>query len=251
MKSRVLGYAVFAGSVDDCVRDVIASVAEGRRSRWLACINPHSYVVARGRGEFRMALEAADWLVPDGIGFVFGARFLGERMTERVTGFDIFEGVNASLNSRGGGSVFLLGSSDETLEKMRLGIERDWPSLRVCGVYSPPFRVKFTEADSLAMREAVNAAKPDVLWVGMTAPKQEEWLHSNLHRLNFGFAAAVGAVFDFYAGNIRRSPALFRRAGLEWLPRLLQEPRRLWRRTLVSGPMFVWSVVKARFTAGR
>jgi N-acetylglucosaminyldiphosphoundecaprenol N-acetyl-beta-D-mannosaminyltransferase len=98
------------------------------------------------------------------------------------------------------------------------------------------------------MINAINAAGADVLWVGMTAPKQENFIFENRARLNVKFAAAVGAVFDFYSGNIRRDKdSWFVNHGLEWLPRLIQEPRRLWQRMFVSAPMFVWHVVRQRF----
>jgi len=96
------------------------------------------------------------------------------------------------------------------------------------------------------MIEAVNRAGPDVLWVGMTAPKQEKWIHQNKDKLNVKFIGAVGAVFDFYAGNVKRSHPWFQEHGLEWLPRLLQEPRRLWRRTFVSAPLFLCMVLLQR-----
>ena len=94
---------------------------------------------------------------------------------------------------------------------------------------------------------AINAAAPDVLWVGMTAPKQEKWIRANQDRLNVRFAGAIGAVFDFYTGKIKRSHPVFQRFGLEWLPRLLQEPRRLWRRMFLSAPVFVWHVLKQSY----
>jgi len=104
----------------------------------------------------------------------------------------------------------------------------------------------FSEAETAAMLAAIAAAKPDVLWVGMTAPKQEKWLHQHRDQLAVPFAAAVGAVFDFYAGNVRRSHPFFLRYHLEWLPRLLQEPRRLWRRNLVSTPLFLSWVAREK-----
>jgi N-acetylglucosaminyldiphosphoundecaprenol N-acetyl-beta-D-mannosaminyltransferase len=97
-----------------------------------------------------------------------------------------------------------------------------------------------------AMIAAINQASPDILWVGMTAPKQEKWIHQNLHRLDVRFAAAIGAVFDFYTGRVIRSHPVFQRLGLEWLPRLIQEPGRLWRRMFISAPVFMWHVVRAR-----
>jgi N-acetylglucosaminyldiphosphoundecaprenol N-acetyl-beta-D-mannosaminyltransferase len=96
------------------------------------------------------------------------------------------------------------------------------------------------------MIAAINASKADVLWVGMTAPKQEKWIFENRARLNVKFAGAIGAVFDFYTGRVKRSHPVFQRLGLEWLPRLVQQPRRLWRRMFVSAPIFVWHVLKQK-----
>lgn len=124
----------------------------------------------------------------------------------------------------------------------------DWPALTIVGTYSPPFRAEFSKAEIAEMIEAINAVRPDVLWVGMTAPKQEEWIHGVIDRLDARFVAAIGAVFDFYAGRVRRSHPVFQSLGLEWLPRLVQEPRRLWRRMFVSAPIFIWHVMRARVT---
>jgi N-acetylglucosaminyldiphosphoundecaprenol N-acetyl-beta-D-mannosaminyltransferase len=111
------------------------------------------------------------------------------------------------------------------------------------GAYSPPFKEVFSEADSRKMVDAVNAAKPDVLWVGMTAPKQEKWIHQHRDRLNVRFIGAVGAVFDFYTGRVKRSSPVFQKLGLEWLPWLIQEPRRLFYRNFVSTPKFLIKVL--------
>ena len=125
-------------------------------------------------------------------------------------------------------------------------MRKDWPGLRVAGTYAPPFRTWFSETEMDEMIAAVNDARPDVLWVGMTAPKQEQWIARAIDRVDVRFAGAIGAVFDFYIGNVKRAHPVTQRLGLEWLWRLIQDPRRLWRRTLVSAPVFVWHVVRSR-----
>jgi N-acetylglucosaminyldiphosphoundecaprenol N-acetyl-beta-D-mannosaminyltransferase len=242
---NILGYAVDARSGSACIADTLEWVRAGDGCRWLACINPHSYAVARADPTFADALRAADWLIPDGAGIVVAARTLHAPLAGRVTGSDLFEGVHRGLEARGGGRVFLLGSTEETLARIRARSADEFPNVAIVGTCSPPFRQSWSEAETTAMVDAINAAEPDVLWVGMTAPKQEKWIRQNHHRLHVRFAAAIGAVFDFYAGNVKRSHPLFQRAGLEWLPRLVQEPRRLWRRTFVSAPVFLWDVARA------
>ncbi|MBL0040260.1 MAG: WecB/TagA/CpsF family glycosyltransferase [Xanthomonadales bacterium] len=241
MNEDVLGYRVFSGGKSASVSRMMDAIRHDGRI-WAACMNPHSYVVACDRKEFSRALKAADILVPDGIGIVLASRFCGGDIRERVTGFDLFTGLHDALALRGGGRVFFLGSTPEVLAEIAVRMQRDWPSLEVVGTYSPPFATQFSDAENMAMTAAVNAARADVLWVGMTAPKQEQWLHAQWPQLEVRVAGAIGAVFDFYAGRIKRSHPLFQRLGLEWLPRLLQEPRRLWRRTFVSTPRFLWDV---------
>jgi N-acetylglucosaminyldiphosphoundecaprenol N-acetyl-beta-D-mannosaminyltransferase len=145
--------------------------------------------------------------------------------------------------------VFFLGATDSTLGSIRERVKRDFPRLLVAGTYSPPFKATYTIADTDAMVSVVNGAAPDVLWVGLTAPKQEKWIFANRDRLNVRFTGAVGAVFDFYGGRVKRSHAAFQELGLEWLPRLLKEPRRLWRRMFISAPVFAWHVFRERISS--
>lgn len=246
----IAGYTVGKLGVQACVVDIVAWVKQAGSNgqcRWLACMNPHSYAAALDDASFSHALHAADWLIPDGVGVVLASKTLGGHIRERVTGSDIFRGVMVELNRLGGSSAFFLGSTDETLDAIRARMAVDFPNVRVAGTYSPPFKPVFSGVDNERMVAAINAAAPDVLWVGMTAPKQEKWLYEHFGQLNVRFAAAVGAVFDFYTGRVKRSHPVFQRIGLEWLPRLVQEPRRLWRRMFVSAPIFVWHVLRQRF----
>lgn len=249
---QIASYEVGTLGAAACVADVAAWIKRGRAAnspghgRWLACINPHSYAVAMQDAPFSQALHAADWLIPDGAGIVLASKILGGKIRERVTGSDIFRGLMEELNRTGGASVFFLGSTEETLAAIRERVAVDYPNVRLAGTYSPPFKQVYTAAEREEMVNAINAASPDVLWVGMTAPKQEKWIHAELGRLNVRFAAAIGAVFDFYTGRVKRSHPIFQRLGLEWLPRLVQEPRRLWRRMFVSAPIFLAAVLRAR-----
>lgn len=242
----VLGYDITTKSCGDCVAEIMSWLDGNEHGRYLACANPHSLEVARGDELFQKALKTADMLVPDGIGIVLASRISGGGIRQRVTGSDIFHEVNAALNKRGEASVFFLGSTSATLAKIQERMARDYPAVRVAGAYSPPFRQDYSEAEIERMLEAINAARPDVLWVGMTAPKQEKWIYRNRGKLNTAFIGAIGAVFDFYSGNVTRSHPLFQKMGLEWLPRLLQEPRRLWRRNFISNPQFLFRVLKER-----
>lgn len=244
--SDILSYRVQAQAVSDCVSD-ISPVLQGDidQCAWVACLNPHSYAVARSDSAFEQSLKAADWLVPDGFGILLGARILGHPVTERITGFDIFDGVMTELN-KVGGSVFFLGSTDYTLELIAEKLGFDYPNVRLAGTYSPPFRPEFSKEDNDVMIAEIAKSNADVLWVGMTAPKQEKWIHAHSEKLPVKFAGAIGAVFDFYSGQVQRSHPFFQRVGLEWLPRLLQQPKRLWRRMFISAPVFLFDVGRQR-----
>ena len=257
MKENVLGYLVNAHTAAKCADAIMERLERGSKGEaltcsWLACLNPHSYAVALDDQGFCAALHDAEWLIPDGMGVVWASRLMGGQVRERVTGSDVFLGLHQRMNAMGGLSVFFLGASDGTLAKISTRMTVDCPNIRVAGTYSPPFKLSYSTLELDEMITAINMTRPDVLWVGMTAPKQEKWIFENRARLDVRFAAAVGAVFDFYTGNVKRSHPAFQRLGLEWLPRLLQQPRRLWRRMFVSGPIFIWHAVKARLaTSGR
>jgi N-acetylglucosaminyldiphosphoundecaprenol N-acetyl-beta-D-mannosaminyltransferase len=133
-------------------------------------LNPHSYAVALEDPAFRQALEAADWLIPDGAGIVLASRALGGQIRKRVTGSDIFHALNTELARFGGSRVFLLGATEETLGEIHRRMAQDFPDLQVVGSYAPPFREAFSIAENEAIVRAINAARADVLWVGMSAP---------------------------------------------------------------------------------
>lgn len=240
----ILGYRITTNPLDVCLQQILGWVKDRAKARYFACLNPHSVEVARRDSIFTAALQDADLVVPDGVGILVASRILGGGIRQRVTGSDIFWGLNDLVNQCGGHSVFFLGSTPDTLARIVERMGRDYPNIRVAGVYSPPFRGIFTAAENDAIVDAINIAKPDILWIGMTAPKQEKWVHQHRERLDVKFIGPVGAVFDFFIGRVKRSHPWFQRLGLEWLPRLLQEPRRLWRRNFISNPSFLLRVIK-------
>lgn len=244
MKSVIRGFALESSGHEECLCEIVRHLSACRPStgKWLACFNPHSYVTSLADSTFSRALRSADWLVPDGVGAVIACRFLGYRIRSRITGYDIFEGLMRRAEQHRY-TVFFIGSTEHILRACTERAAKEFPGVRVVGTFSPPFRASFSDADLVEMRRAINSVGCDILWVGMTAPKQEKWIVDNLPHLKARFAAGIGAVFDFYARTVPRAPTLVQRIGLEWLFRLLQQPRRLWRRTFYSAPVFVAHVV--------
>ena len=208
-------------------------------------INPHSYCVSKTDSFFQKALLESDILLPDGSGIVLAAKFLRKKRIKKIAGADIHKHLleYAHKNKK---KVFYLGAAQKTLEKIHNRLANEYPNINMSS-YSPPYKPEFSEEDSKRMISEVNNFKPDVLFVGMTAPKQEKWVALNNQKLNATIIVSIGAVFDFYAGTVERSSPFWINLGLEWLPRLLKEPKRLWRRNFVSTPLFLWYMLKAKF----
>jgi N-acetylglucosaminyldiphosphoundecaprenol N-acetyl-beta-D-mannosaminyltransferase len=231
------------------VAELLVEWAQRRdRLRYFACVNAHSAEMAHRDSTFMTALRHADLLVADGFGVILASRILGGRIRERATGPDLFMAVSDALDREGGRSVFYLGGSEETLERIRVNHRNRFRNLAIAGVYSPPFQAAFCTADMEAMAERVNHAAPDVLWVGLGAPKQEKWILDNRDRLRVPLCGPVGAMFDYFAGNVPMPPRWVERAGLHWAYRLAKDPRRLWRRNLDS-PLFLAHVLADRLRA--
>jgi N-acetylglucosaminyldiphosphoundecaprenol N-acetyl-beta-D-mannosaminyltransferase len=156
-----------------------------------------------------------------------------------VAGWDLFAFEMERLNQKGGKCMFM-GSSEKVLALVKKRASVDYPNITV-ETYSPPYKLKFNEEDDLAIINAINVADPDLLWIGMTAPKQEKWTYSHWNELNIHcHVGTIGAVFDFFAGTAKRAPLWLQNHGLEWLYRLVKEPRRMWRRYLIGNVLFLW-----------
>ena len=231
----ILGYKIYEHTLKSIDFD---------KNKIINTINPHSYCVAKQDLQFKQALSSSDILLPDGVGIVFANRFLNGKQIKKIAGYDLFLFLMNKLNNESG-SVFFLGASKETLEKIKSKSFQDYPNITF-GSFSPPYKFEFSEKDSKIMCDEVNIFNPDVLFVGMTAPKQEKWVHLYKNKLNANIICSIGAVFDFYAGNVKRSSDIWISLGLEWLPRLIKEPRRLFYRNFVSTPKFILDILSIK-----
>lgn len=243
--SVIRGLPISARSFADTVDLIVSWATRPNRSRFFACVNAHSAETAHRDAEFMAALRAADLLVADGFGVILASRILRQPIAERSTGPDLFMAVSRRLDAIGGRSVFYLGGTAASLDRIHARHRETFPHVRIAGSLAPPFRATFSDAERDAMIEAVVAASPDVLWVGLGAPKQEKWIHANTERLNVPLCAPIGAMFDYFAGTITPPPRWVERAGLHWAYRLVREPRRLWRRNL-DNPLFLANVTAER-----
>lgn len=208
-------------------------------------INAHSYNTALKDTNFQKALLNGGALIPDGAGIVLAFKFLRKEKIERIAGWDLFQYEMNKLNEKGG-VCFFLGSSERTLELVRRKAKEIYPNIKI-KTYSPPYKKEFSVEENKAMIEAVNSANPDLLWIGMTAPKQEKWAYAHLNELNVHcHIGTIGAVFDFFAGTVLRAPEWCQKNGLEWAYRLLKEPKRMWRRYIFGNTLFLLNIIKEK-----
>lgn len=215
-----------------------------KEHRIINTINPHSFCEARKDSVFEAALMKSDVLLPDGSGIVLATKVLTKQRIQKIAGADIHDFLLKKAD-RNNEKVFYLGASQHTLDLIASRIKKDYPNIQF-GCYSPPYKPIFSELDSKEMIRKVNDFNPTYLFVGMTAPKQEKWVYQFQKRLHTEVIVSIGAVFDFYAGTVERSSAFWINLGLEWLPRLIKEPKRLWKRNFVSTPLFLWYLMKAK-----
>ena len=228
-------------------KDELAKIPDGKVL--INTINAHSYNVARKDKLFAEALTKGDYLIPDGMSVVKACKWLHAKSQpkERIAGADLFEFEMNKLNSKGGTAMFM-GSSEKTLAKIVQQAAKVYPNLKVV-TYSPPYKPEFNDEDNKDIINAINTVNPDLLWIGMTAPKQEKWTYSHWNDLHIHcHVGTIGAVFDFFAGNTKRAPQWWQEHGLEWLYRLIKEPRRMWRRYIIGNTVFLWHMLGEKFS---
>ncbi len=217
--------------------------------RWIAAREPHYICVTGVHGvmesyrdpDLRAVHNAAGLVTPDGMPLVWLSRLRGFRHVRRVYGPDLMLAV-CRRSIAAGYRHFFYGGTQETLRALEASLLRRFPGLRIAGSLAPPFR-PLTEEEDAQITSRIRAAQPDILWVGLSTPKQERWMASHVGPIGAPVMAGVGAAFDFHAGRKPQAPVWMRQSGLEWLFRLATEPRRLWRRYLVNNPMFIWLVL--------
>ncbi len=225
-KANILGYQVFADNLNKIKLD---------KQLIINTLNGHSYSVAKKDHLFQEALHSSDILLPDGSSVTFGVHLENGIKIPKIAGYDVFIHLLNYLNKRNG-SCYFLGSMTETLALIENKINLEFPNIKV-GSFSPPYVQEFSLTQSTQMCQIVNEFNPDVLFVGMTAPKQEKWVYKNKNLLNAKVICSIGAVFDFYAGTKKRPAAWMIKCNLEWFGRFLSEPKRLFHRYFISTPL--------------
>lgn len=236
----VLEAFIDALSWDEAIGQITRWGAAGE-SRYVCICNVHSVVTTTRDVEFKVAVNNADMATPDGAPIAWALRRLGHPGQERINGPDLMMKYLAEAE-RLDQAVFFYGSTEPTLQKMRVALARKFPLLRIAGMHSPPFRPLTREEDE-SIVNMINASGANVVFVGLGCPKQEKWMYDHRGRVH-AVMIGVGAAFDYHSGVVKRAPLWWQHNGLEWLYRLGSEPRRLFLRYLVTNTLFAVGLVR-------
>jgi N-acetylglucosaminyldiphosphoundecaprenol N-acetyl-beta-D-mannosaminyltransferase len=237
---RVLGVPVNAVQIPQVVQWMEYCIGEGGPARYVAVTGMHGVTESQQDPEFRVMLKEADLVVPDGMPLVWLGRLRGfPHLARRVYGPELMETFCRQTGPKY--RHFFYGGAAGVADHLAKA-EQERHGIRIAGTYCPPFRA-LTDQEDREVMGIINAAAPDVVWVGLSTPKQERWMYEHRHKLNIPLMLGVGAAFDLNTGRLKQAPEWMRESGLEWLFRLSAEPKRLWRRYLVQGSKFAWNVL--------
>ena len=237
---NVLGVGVSSINMSVAISTIEKWIAR-RESNYVTITGVHGVMESQGDEDIRKIHNRAGMVTPDGMPLVWLGRFNKHKNVERVYGPDLMFAL-CEKSTVNGYRHYFYGGNEGVPELLKSRLEERFPGIKVVGTFSPPFRALSEEEDEKIMK-MINNAKPDIIWVGLSTPKQERWMAQHLGRLDVPALIGVGAAFDFHAGLKKQAPLWMQKSGLEWLFRLLTEPRRLWRRYFRNNPMFVFLII--------
>lgn len=239
--THVLGVRVDLISLDELIQYVLSTV-QGQRKAILTYVNVHAVNLAYKQGWFKDFINQSQVVFCDGFGVKWAAKFLHGKELQRFTPPDWF-GHLAVMCAEQGISLFLLGTRPVVIEKAAVVLKASYPQLKIAGVHHGFFDKTPLSRDNQAILAEINSVRPDILVVGFGMPAQEKWILDNWGQLHASVVIPVGAFFDYLAGEVVRAPRWMTDHGLEWLGRLIIEPRRLWKRYILGNPLFLWRVL--------
>lgn len=236
------GYSILNESARNIATDVCTSIESGR-ARSLIFLNPHTVALASRDPSLSNAIAQSTDICCDGIGLAIATRLIARQRIHRVYGHEFFIALSEELSRKRIGKTLFIGSTNESLNALEKRYRTEFPGVPEVSSFSPPYRETFSSADIDEMKRTIVQSGAEVVWLGVGSPKQEKLLNRLYSVPSIRCIAAIGAVFDFYSGRVRAAPQCIRNVGMEWAYRLAQEPRRLWRRTFLSGPIFVQLII--------
>lgn len=236
---NIMGVNIAAINMDWILKYIFKNL-EDIKGDYICVSNVHTTVISYEDESYCEVQNGGLMAIPDGGPLSFIGRKRGFINMKRTTGPSLM-GEIFNISMYNGYRHYFYGSTEETLKKLNVKLNEKYPGIKIVGMYSPPFR-NLTDEEDLAIVKQINDAKPDFLWVGLGAPKQEKWMAAHQGSI-IGLMFGVGAGFDYYADNIRRAPDWIQKCNLEWMYRLLQDPKRLFKRYFITNSKFIWNVL--------
>jgi N-acetylglucosaminyldiphosphoundecaprenol N-acetyl-beta-D-mannosaminyltransferase len=239
-RANILGVGVSAINMEQALETIDAWIKK-REQRYVCVTGVHGIMESQRDATLKQIHNQAGLVTPDGMPLVWLSQLKGCSWVERVYGPDLMLALCEQSLIKGYHHYFY-GGGEGVAKKLAARLKERFPGLQIAGGSSPPFRALTREEDEEAI-QLINKAQPDIVWIGLSTPKQEYWMYEHCGRVHAPVMIGVGAAFDFHAGIKKQAPRWMQRSGLEWSFRLLNEPRRLWRRYLVNNPLFLWMLL--------
>jgi N-acetylglucosaminyldiphosphoundecaprenol N-acetyl-beta-D-mannosaminyltransferase len=228
-------------TLNSAQKKIVDVIETGKKCHQVVIANAYSLVIAHKDKSFSSVCESADIVFADGLPVVWASILLGDRIPERIAGPDFMWSFSRVCAEKGYG-IFLMGSEEPYLSKLQKNLHIAFDGINIVGTYSPPFG-KWCRKENKKIVTMINKSKADILWVGISTPKQDIWIKEHQKELNAKIAFGVGAAFDFHSGRIERAPKWIQKIGFEWLFRFFQDPRRLWRRYFIGNLQFIYLIL--------
>jgi N-acetylglucosaminyldiphosphoundecaprenol N-acetyl-beta-D-mannosaminyltransferase len=245
MRINICGVEIDKYNFDQVLERIINHALSGRSPEYVVTPNAMHILSLQKDASFREIYRQAFLVVPDGVSLLWSAKFLNTPLNGRVNGTDLFEQLCAVAAEKGL-KVFLLGGRAGAADAAKEILAARHPSLKIVGTHCPPYGFEFQPTELALINAKIQAANPDLLFVGLGAPKQEKWIAANYQELSVPISVGIGVSFELVANMVSRAPIWMQKAGLEWLFRLIVEPGRLWKRYVIGNPLFILLVLKQR-----
>ena len=242
-KLKILNIKINKESLSVILNRIFNLLADNKKF-YICVLNSFVIVKANNDPELLKIINNAEIVIPDGMPLVWYSKTFKNKLSERIDGFKFFYEFSKIANQKGYSYYFLGADSEEILTKIKERLNKEFSNIIIKGFYCPPFMDDFSDDLNEEMVKKINDVKPDVLWVGLSAPKQEKFIYNNFEKMHIKMAAGIGAGFNFYSGSVNRAPVWLQKSGFEWLHRAFSEPNRLLRKYLIHNTKFILLVFK-------
>jgi len=245
-KVNILNINVSTGDAGSILNEAVRLI-DNNQKFYICTINAYLAVKANEDRKLLKIFNDAEIVIPDGMPLVWYSKLSEKPIHERISGYDFFYNFSKIADEMNYSYFFFGGTDDMVLAGVKNRLGKDFKNIEVKGLLCPPFMDTFPDEFDDYVIDMINNCKPDILWVGLSAPKQEKWIYKNIGRLDIKMAFGIGAAFNFYANMVKRAPVWMQKAGLEWLFRMFAEPKRLFKKYMVNNTKFIYLVIKDYF----